>query len=70
MNKRLLAALGLSLIMGSQCLYATETQPADNTDVQQQNHIDDHADFEIIQDNNMVSETDENTNKDVVENVA
>lgn len=64
MNKRLLAALGLSLIMGSQCLYATETQPADNTDVQQQNHIDDHADFEIIQDNNMVSETDENTNNE------
>lgn len=66
MNKRLLAALGLSLIMGGQCLYATETQPADNADVQQQNHIDDHADFEIIQDNNMVSETDGNTNNETV----
>lgn len=50
MSKRLLGALGLSLVMSSQCLYAEAIEPEYTTYVENIIGIDDDAEFEIIED--------------------
>lgn len=48
MKKKLLSALGLSLIISSQCLYAEEINVMQATDATQPISIDDHTEFEVI----------------------
>lgn len=67
MNKRLLGILGLVLAVGSQCLYAQEMTSPSIVDEQYQMVLDDDAEFEIIQSEDVQADinTDVNTNVDI-----
>ena len=53
MNKKLLGTLGLALVVGSNSLYGQEITLPSIVSNQYQGSLDDHAEFEIIQDNNV-----------------
>ena len=65
MNKRLLSALGLSLIMSSQCLYAEDIASTTATQIEHAINIDDNAEFEVIQNENTVDPTLNNQNTEI-----
>ncbi|MBE6024153.1 MAG: hypothetical protein E7231_13295 [Cellulosilyticum sp.] len=74
MNKKLWSALGLSLIIGSQSLYAENLSVINNIETTSLVNIDDQAQFEIIdnniiQDQSVANETGETGDKQLEQNL-